>query len=193
MEIVIIDYNAGNTCSVGFALERLGIIPVLTGDPERIIRADKVIFPGVGAAGAAMQQLKVKGIDKIIPDLKQPVLGICLGMQLMCSYSEEQDTQCLGIFPGTVRKFRGNEKVPHTGWNNIGHLSSSLFGNITEGAFMYYVHSYYIPVNDQTIASTEYIHPFSASLNKNNFYAVQFHPEKSGVAGSRIIDNFLKL
>lgn len=193
MEVVIIDYNAGNISSVGFALERLGIIPRLTGDPGCIARADKVIFPGVGAAGAAMQQLKMQGIDKVIMDLKQPVLGICLGMQLMCSHSEEQDAQCLGIFPETVRKFEGEEKIPQTGWNNIGHLNSLLFEGIGEDAFMYYVHSYYVPVNNYTIARTEYIQPFSAALNKNNFYAVQFHPEKSGPTGSRIIENFLKL
>jgi len=193
MKVVIIDYNAGNTCSVQFALERLGIAPLLTGDAEQILKADKVILPGVGSAGSAMQQLKEKGIDKVIAGLQQPVLGICLGMQLLCSYSEEQDTKCLGIFEETVRRFKGDGKVPHTGWNNIDQLNSPLFSGIAEGAFMYYVHSYYIPVNKYTIASTEYIQSFSGAVNKDNFYAVQFHPEKSGAAGSRIIQNFLAL
>ena len=195
MKTVIIDYNAGNTQSVIFALQRLGIEPFLTDDPEQIHNADKVIFPGVGEASTTMNFLKEKKLDQLLPQLKQPVLGICLGMQLMCSYSEENDTQCIGIFPEKVKKFQPvqGEKVPHMGWNKITDLSNGIFDATLEGERVYFVHSYYAELSDHTSAQTDYVNPFSAALQKENFYATQFHPEKSGKVGAKILKNFLEL
>ncbi len=191
--IAIIDYNAGNIQSVRFALNRLGIDPVLTNNSEQLLKAEKVIFPGVGEAGTAMKFLNEKNLDKLIPHLSQPVLGICLGLQLMCEHSEESNTDCLGIFPVQVKKFKPVLKVPHVGWNNISKLKSPLFKGCSENSFVYYVHSYYAETGEDTIAETNYINPFSAALQKNNFYAVQFHPEKSSAVGEHILKNFLAL
>lgn len=191
--IAIIDYNAGNIQSVRFALNRLGIEPVLTNNTEQLLNAEKVIFPGVGEAGTAMKFLKEKNLDKLIPKLSQPVLGICLGLQLMCQHSEESNTDCLKIFPVKVKKFNPVLKVPHVGWNNISKLKSPLFSNCNENSFVYYVHSYYAETGEHTITETNYINPFSAALQKNNFYAVQFHPEKSSAVGEQILKNFLAL
>ena len=196
MKVVIIKYNAGNVRSVSFALERLGIIPVISDDIELIRSADKVIFPGVGQASSAMQYLKERKLDQVITSLKQPVLGICLGMQLMCSYSEEGETSCLGIFDQKVLKFISNSnelKVPQMGWNNIHELKGPLFKNVKENDYMYFVHGYYVEKGEHTIATTDYLLSYSSALQKNNFYAVQFHPEKSAVAGQQVITNFLKL
>jgi glutamine amidotransferase len=191
--IAIIDYNAGNIQSVRFALNRLGIEPVLTNDTEQLLTAEKVIFPGVGEAGTAMKFLKEKNLDKLIPQLSQPVLGICLGLQLMCRHSEESNTDCLNIFPLNVKKFPAGLKVPHIGWNTIFNLKSSLFNGCIENSYVYYVHSYYAETGENTIAQTDYINPFSAALQKDNFYAVQFHPEKSSSVGEQILKNFLTL
>jgi glutamine amidotransferase len=191
--IAIIDYNAGNIQSVRFALNRLGIEPVLTNDAEQLQKAKKVIFPGVGEAGSAMKFLKEKKLDKLIPQLSQPVLGICLGLQLMCEHSEESNTDCLGIFPLKVKKFDPVLKVPHVGWNSMSKLKSPLFSNCSEDSFVYYVHSYYAETGEHTIAETNYINTLSAALQKNNFYAVQFHPEKSSNVGEQILKNFLEL
>lgn len=196
MKVVIIKYNAGNVRSVSFALERLGIIPVISDDIELIRSADKVIFPGVGEASSAMQYLKERKLDQLITSLKQPVLGICLGMQLMCSYSEEGETSCLGIFDQKVLKFISNSnelKVPQMGWNNIHELKGPLFKNVKENDYMYFVHGYYVEKGEHTIATTDYLLSYSSALQKNNFYAVQFHPEKSAEAGQQVITNFLKL
>lgn len=196
MEVAIIKYNAGNIFSVDFALKRLGITPVVTDDPEIIRRADRVIFPGVGEAATTMAYLKAHQLDRVILDLKQPVLGICLGMQLMCRFSEEGNVDCLGIFDAEVKRFlpaRHEEKVPHMGWNQLKSLNSGLFDSMTEQQFVYFVHSYYVPLNEATAAETDYILPFSASLHKENFYATQFHPEKSGRVGEQILRNFLSL
>ncbi|MDL2221262.1 imidazole glycerol phosphate synthase subunit HisH [Parabacteroides sp. OttesenSCG-928-N08] len=196
MEVAIIKYNAGNIFSVDFALKRLGITPVVTDNPEIIRRADKVIFPGVGEAATTMAYLKAHQLDRLILDLKQPVLGICLGMQLMCRFSEEGNVDCLGIFDAEVKRFlpaRHEEKVPHMGWNQLKSLKSRLFDSMTEQQFVYFVHSYYVPLNETTAAETDYILPFSASLHKENFYATQFHPEKSGRVGEQILRNFLSL
>lgn len=196
MDVAIIKYNAGNIYSVSYALKRLGINPVITADPELLGKADKVIFPGVGEAQTTMDHLKANGLDTIIRELKQPVLGICLGMQLMCRYSEEGDATCLGIFDTEVKRFIPQvheDKVPHMGWNTITDLKGELFSEQLENKFVYFVHSYYVPVNEYTAATTEYILPFSASLHKDNFYASQFHPEKSGSVGELILSNFLKL
>ena len=199
MKIAIIKYNAGNTRSVAFALERLGVTPLITDNPAEIISADKVIFPGVGEASNTMNDLNRTGLHTIIPMLRQPVLGICLGMQLMCKYSAEGDTHCLGIFDHPVLKFENEEgennnlKIPHMGWNSIHNLKKSIFSGIEEKSHLYFVHSYYIPLGDFSIASCNYISEFSAALQKNNFYAVQFHPEKSGEVGLRILSNFLNL
>lgn len=196
MDVAIIKYNAGNIYSVSYALKRLGINPVITADPELLGKADKVIFPGVGEAQTTMDHLKANGLDTIIRELKQPVLGICLGMQLMCRYSEEGDATCLGIFDTEVKRFIPQvheDKVPHMGWNTIMDLKGGLFSERLENKFVYFVHSYYVPVNEYTAATTEYILPFSASLHKDNFYATQFHPEKSGSVGELILSNFLKL
>ena len=190
---VIIKYNAGNIRSVLFALERIGVEAVVTDDPLTIRAAERVIFPGVGEASSAMAYLKEKGLDVLIPSLKQPVLGICLGMQLMCAFSEENDTSCLGIFPVTVKKF-GNDKglkVPQIGWNVISNLQSPLFNEVPDNSYVYFVHGFYVPLNDGTIATAEYGLPYSAAIRKDNFMAVQFHPEKSGDMGEQILRNFL--
>ena len=199
MNIVIIKYNAGNIESVNNALLRLGVSAEITGDHEKIKAADKVIFPGVGEASTTMAYLQQEGLDKLIPSLKQPVLGICLGLQLMCSHSEEGDTPCLGIFEEKVKRFQpepGMEfitKVPHMGWNNITKLKSDLFDASLENQFVYFVHSYYATVGEHTAAVANYINPFSAALHRDNFYATQFHPEKSGTVGQKILENFLKI
>jgi glutamine amidotransferase len=193
MKVVIIKYNAGNIKSVLFALERIGVNAIVTDDIDEIRSADKVIFPGVGEASSAMQYLKEKGLDKLICSLTQPVLGICLGMQLMCSHSEENDSPCMGIFPEKVRRFPETVgfKIPQIGWNNISNLKSKLFAAVPEDAHMYFVHSYYVECSEDTISTTDYIQKYSSALQKNNFYAVQFHPEKSGEIGQRILENFI--
>jgi glutamine amidotransferase len=192
MKIVIIKYNAGNIRSVLFALERVGARGIVTDEPEVIRAADKVIFPGVGEASSAMRYLKERKLDEVIRSLEQPVLGICLGMQLMCDFSEEGDTKCLGVFDKRVRKFKGN-KVPQVGWNNAYRLKSPLFKGIEENSFFYFVHSYFVEKGEKTIALTDYEGEFSSAIQKNNFYAVQFHPEKSGKAGEQVLKNFLAL
>jgi glutamine amidotransferase len=193
MKIVIINYGAGNIQSIKFAIERLGYTAVLSDDPEEIKSADRVIFPGVGEASSAMEKLKATGLDTLIPTLKQPVLGICLGMQLMCRYCEEGDTQGLGIFDVDVIRFKNTLKVPQIGWNQIEQLKSDLFDQVHEKEYMYLVHSYYVPINEETIAITEYGHKYASALQEKNFYGVQFHPEKSSKAGAKILENFLKL
>ena len=196
MNIVIIKYNAGNVCSVINALHRLGVSPTVTDNSELIRKADCVLFPGQGEASYTMRYLREKGLDEVICSLTQPVLGICIGMQLMCRHSEEGDTDCLGIFDVGVKRFVPTEhqfKIPHMGWNSIGNLKSPLFKGINNGEFVYFIHSYYIPDNDNSIAECNYIHSLCASLNKDNFYATQFHPEKSGSVGERIIENFLSI
>jgi glutamine amidotransferase len=193
MEIAIIDYGAGNVQSVCFALERLGYSGKVTHDADAISSADKVIFPGVGAAQAAMTKLKHSGLDTLIPKLKQPVLGICLGMQLMCAHSEEGDTEGLGIFEEKVVRFPDSVKVPQIGWNAIENLKGPLFTGVTEASDIYMVHSYYVALGADTIAQTSYGLWYSAALGKNNFYGTQFHPEKSGGIGERILANFLSL
>ncbi|KMQ61576.1 imidazole glycerol phosphate synthase [Chryseobacterium angstadtii] len=191
--IALIKYNGGNVSSVQNALTRLNIQSVVTDDPEVIIKADKVIFPGVGEASSTMKVLKERGLDLLIPSLKQPVLGICLGMQLMCGDNEEGNTKGMGIFNTGVKRFPPQELVPHMGWNTISDLKSPLFSGIEEGSDVYFVHSYYCGQADATISVCDYILPFSASLQKDNFFAVQFHPEKSGQTGSRILNNFIQL
>lgn len=195
MKIAIIDYKAGNIKSVEAALQRLGCETILTKDKEIISAADKVIFPGVGNAGAAMEALKATGLDTFIPTLKQPVLGICLGMQLMCRHSQEEDTKGLGIFDTDVVKFVApkGEKIPHMGWNDIYDLKTPLYKGIAERSFMYFVHSYMVPVFEHTAAKCDYSVQFSASIAKDNFYGCQFHPEKSGNVGQQILENFIKL
>ena len=196
MDVAIIKYNAGNIRSVDYALRRLGVTPVITADPEQIAKADKVIFPGVGEALTTMTYLREHGLDRVISALRQPTLGICLGMQLLCQRSEEGGADCLGIFPVEVKRFVPREhtdKVPHMGWNTLADTRSALFEGLREDSFVYFVHSYYVPACDFTIATTDYIHPFSAALRKDNFYATQFHPEKSGSVGECILKNFLAL
>ncbi|MCH4823232.1 imidazole glycerol phosphate synthase subunit HisH [Gramella lutea] len=193
MKIVIIDYGAGNIQSIKFAIKRLGFNAVLSSDAAEIRNADKVIFPGVGEAGSAMKMLRSTGLDKIIPTLKQPVLGICLGMQLMCNYSEEGDTTGLGIFDAEVKRFEIKVKVPQIGWNQITNLESHLFDNVENGEYVYLVHSYYVPECKDEIARTEYGVNYSTALHKDNFYGVQFHPEKSSKTGEQILKNFLKI
>ena len=193
MKIAIIDYGAGNVQSVLFALERLGFVGIVTNDWTIIKSADKVIFPGVGEASSAMKMLQDSGLDKLIPTLKQPVLGICLGMQLMCKHSEEGNTNGLGIFDVNVVKFSNEVKVPQMGWNTIYNLKSSLFTGIKENEFMYLLHSYYAPLSENTIATTNYSKEYSTALQHDNFFGVQFHPEKSGVFGEQILKNFLQL
>ena len=193
MKVVIIDYGAGNIQSIQFALERLGYNGVLSNDWSVIKTADKVIFPGVGEAGSAMTKLKGSGLDTLIPTLKQPVLGICLGMQLMCNRTEEGNTDGLGIFDVDVIQFSTKVKVPQMGWNQIYDLNSTLFSQHHENEYMYLVHSFYAPKCDATIAVTNYGTEYSSALQKNNFYGVQFHPEKSGKMGEQILSNFLKL
>lgn len=196
MKVAIIKYSAGNIRSVDCALRRLGIEAELTADKEKLLAADKIIFPGVGEAETSMNHLQQKGLDKIIKELKQPVLGICLGMQLMCGHSEEGNANCLGIFNTNVMRFspeKQEDKVPHMGWNTIKSVKSGLFKGFTKDEFVYFVHSYFVPVSEFTIAETNYILPFSAALHKDNFYATQFHPEKSSATGERILKNFLEL
>jgi glutamine amidotransferase len=193
MDLVIINYGAGNIQSIRFAFERLGFSPELSADPDRISRADKIIFPGVGEASSAMAKLKQSGLDRLIPELKQPVLGICLGMQLMCRRSEEGDTPGLGIFDVDVVRFTGVPKVPQIGWNSIRNLASPLFQGVGEDEYIYLVHSYFAPLGAQTIATSEYGGPYSAALAEGNFFGVQFHPEKSGKTGARILKNFLEI
>ena len=194
METVIIDYGAGNVFSVATALERLGVRSALTSDPDVIRRAERVIFPGVGQAGQAMERLVRTGLDEVIPRLTVPVLGICLGMQLMCARSEEGQTEGLGIFPLDVKKFGGGVKVPHMGWNNLTELKGPLFKGLGEEApRMYFVHSYYVPVSDFSAAVCDYGFAFSAALEKDNFFGCQFHPEKSSAMGQAVLKNFLKL
>ena len=207
MKAVIIDYNAGNIRSVENALKRLSVEPVITADKQLIRHADKVIFPGVGEAATTMSFLQERGLDVLIKSLTQPVLGICLGMQLMSRYSEEGATNCLGIFDTEVKRFeslRHEDKVPHMGWDTIYNLQnnmkvvdggmkpgSCLFKGVADNSYVYFVHSYYVPVNDYTVATTDYIQPFSAAIQKDNFFATQFHPEKSGSIGEQILKNFL--
>jgi imidazole glycerol-phosphate synthase subunit HisH len=192
-KIAIIDYGAGNVQSVMFALERLGQKAFLTNKVEDIQSADIVIFPGVGEAQSAMSALKALELDKIIPKLTQPFLGICLGMQLMCRHSEENNTKALGIFPLEVKKFEPGLKVPQIGWNQIVDLKSNLFKQIQNNSYMYFVHSYFVPLNDLSIANSDYGVKFSAAINKDNFYACQFHPEKSGNIGQEILRNFIEM
>jgi len=193
LKIVIIDYGAGNIQSIQFAFKRLGFIAILSNSIDEILNADKVIFPGVGEASSAMKMLRESGLDIIIPNLKQPVLGICLGMQLMCSYSEEGNTTGLGIFHDKVVKFNKEVKVPQIGWNQISNLKSDLFKEVREKEYMYLVHSYYAPICEETIAISTYGLEYSTALQKDNFYGVQFHPEKSSRAGEQILINFLEL
>ncbi|MEC7785107.1 MAG: imidazole glycerol phosphate synthase subunit HisH [Bacteroidota bacterium] len=193
MKLVIINYGAGNIQSIKFAFERLGVHAILSDDADEIKAADKVIFPGVGEASSAMAKLKATGLDKIIPTLKQPVLGICLGMQLMCKHSTEGNTTGLGIFDVNVVKFSNKVKVPQIGWNEIESLKTLLFKDIPEHSFMYLVHSFYAPKCDEMIASTNYEVDYASGLQTDNFYGVQFHPEKSGVVGEQILKNFLAL
>lgn len=194
MKVVIIKYNAGNIFSVDCALRRIGVQAVITDDPALIREADRVIFPGVGEASTTMTYLRNQGLDRIITALKQPVLGICIGQQLLCSSSEEGDTVCLGVFDEKVVAFQPTEhreKIPQMGWNTLEKMSGPLFEGIEPGSYVYYVHSYYAEVGPDTLAITDYIRPFSAALHKQNFYSVQFHPEKSGLVGERILRNFI--
>lgn len=196
MNIAILKYNAGNVRSVQIALERLGIVATLTDDHEVLLSADRVIFPGVGEASSAMKYLQDRKLDKLLIDLKNPVLGICLGMQLMCSYSEENDTTCLGLFEETVRKFKSTqagEKIPQIGWNTIECLNSPLFTGVEEGSYCYFVHGYRADKGIHTIAETNYCGSYSSALQIRNFYGVQFHPEKSADVGSKIIENFINI
>ena len=191
--VAIVDYNAGNTRSLQFALDRLGVNSSLTSNIEEIQSAEKIIFPGQGAALNAMQNLKKTGLDKIIPNLKQPVLGICLGMQLLCRSTEEGNVHCLDIISADVKKISNKVKVPHMGWNNISNLKSQLFNNVIDNEFMYLVHSFYVPIIPETIAESNYNGFFSVAIQKNNFYGVQFHPEKSSKPGIKILENFLTI
>jgi glutamine amidotransferase len=209
MKLVIVKYNAGNIQSVLYALERIGMEAVVTDDHQQIKEADKVIFPGVGEASSAMGYLQERGLDTVIKNLQQPVLGICLGMQLMCAFSEENNTNCLGIFNEQVKWFKNIHpkvpsqsstssvlsqlKIPQIGWNNIYHLQSSLFKGIPENSYCYFVHGYYAALGEDTIATTDYIQPYSSALHKNNFYGTQFHPEKSAGIGEQILTNFIQL
>ena len=191
MRIAIIDYGAGNTQSVKYALKRLGCEGVLTSDKEVISNSDKVIFPGVGQASSAMNKLQSEGLDLLIPNLKQPVLGICLGMQLMCNFSEEGNTECLKIFNSKVKKFDNSLKVPQIGWNTIFDLKTSLFNSVDQNEYMYLVHSYYVPVLTNTVATSNYGINYSTAIKKNNVTGVQFHPEKSGSKGEIVLKNFI--
>jgi len=196
MKVAIVDYNAGNIRSVENALRRLGVEPMLTADADVIRKADKVIFPGQGEARGTMDSLRSRGLDEVIKKLTQPTLGICIGMQLLCRHSEEGDTDCIGIFDTEVKRFhnlRHEDKIPQMGWNTIGQLQGPLYNGLTEDSYVYYVHSYYVPLCPWTAAVTDYILPYSASICKDNFYATQFHPEKSGAVGECILQNFLNL
>lgn len=194
MKTIIIKYNAGNIRSVSFALERIGVEPIISDDVNEILSADKIIFPGVGEASSAMTYLREKKLDTVIRELKQPVLGICLGMQLMCKSSEEGNTECLGIFDQKIKLFKSSGfKVPQIGWNKIFDLKTNLFKGIKEQEYQYFVHSYYAELGENTIAKTNYEIDYSSALKKNNFYGVQFHPEKSSTAGQTILENFIKL
>lgn len=198
MKVVIIRYNAGNIRSVDYALKRIGVDASITANFEEISAADKVIFPGVGEAANTMRFLKETKLDQLIVNLKQPVLGICLGLQLMCKYSEEGNTPCLGIFDEEVKHFdptmvKEHIKIPHMGWNKISKLKQGIFDSTLENEYVYFVHSYYAALGEHTAATTDYIVPFSSALQRDNFYATQFHPEKSGDVGSRILKNFLSL
>jgi len=196
MKVAIIKYNAGNIYSVMHGLRRIGIEPIVTDDKSLILSADKVVFPGVGEASSTMAYLRAHKLDELIRDLKQPVLGICIGLQLMCKHSEEGNTECLGIFDAEVKRFQSqkiSDKVPQMGWNTIHSLQTKLFTPEMENQYVYYVHSYYATCCSQTVAVTDYLQPFSAALNRDNFYATQFHPEKSGSLGENILRNFMNL
>jgi len=196
MNVAIVKYNAGNIYSVVNALRRLGIDPLLTDNAEQLMTADKVLFPGQGHAGEAMDYLRARRLDEVIRNLRQPVLGICVGQQLLCRHSEEGDTDCIGIFDAEVKRFRPRhheEKVPCMGWNQLYGLKSPLYEGLDDGDYVYFVHSFYVPVCDDTIATADYVQPYSASMQRDNFYACQFHPEKSGKVGEQIIKNFLAL
>lgn len=193
MKLLIIDYGAGNIKSIQFAFKRLGINAILSNNIDEIKAADKIIFPGVGEASSAMKMLKESGLNEVIPKLKQPVLGICLGMQLMCRFSEEGNTKGLGIFDVDVKRFTNSLKVPQMGWNVIFDLKSALFNGVKEKEFMYLVHSFYAETCDESIATTDYKISYASALQKNNFYGVQFHPEKSGIEGAKILKNFIEL
>ena len=191
--VAIVQYNAGNTASVKNAVERLGFPCRVTGNADELKRADKVIFPGVGEAGSAMSYLRERKLDRVIAGLRQPVLGICLGLQLLCRYSEEGNTPCMGVFDAEVKRFPPDDIVPHMGWNTLRDTRPPLFAGFSEDETVYFVHGYYAGVAEQTVATCHYIVPFSAAMQKENFYATQFHPEKSGPVGERILENFLKL
>jgi len=191
--IAIVKYNAGNVMSVQNAIKRLGYESVITDDPKLLMAADKVIFPGVGEASTAMDYLKERNLDVLIPELKMPVLGICLGMQLLCEHSEEGNTSCLGVFNNKIKRFPSKDIVPQMGWNNFTQLESAIFNGLQTEDDVYFVHSYYAEINENTSAVSDYILPFSAALQKNNFYATQFHPEKSASVGNTILKNFLAL
>ena len=196
MKVAVVKYNAGNIFSVLHALKRLGVDPILTDDVETLMSADRILFPGQGEARSAMEYLRKHRLDEVLVEVKQPFLGICIGQQLMCRHSEEGDVDCLGVFPVDVKRFQPLErqqKVPHMGWNQLYDLQTPLMKGFNEQDFAYFVHSYYVPTCEFTIAKTDYIHPFSAALHRDNFYATQFHPEKSGRVGERIIQNFLEL
>lgn len=196
MNVAIIKYNAGNIGSVENAVKRLGIEPVVTDSPELIMKADRIIFPGQGEAHSTMEYLKAHHLDELIKSLKQPVLGICIGMQLLCRHSEEYDTDCLGVFDVDVKRFIPkvhDDKVPQMGWNTIEQTKSELFKDFTKPEFVYFIHSFYAPLCEHTIATTDYIQPYSSALHKDNFYATQFHPEKSGAVGERILKNFIEI
>jgi len=194
VRVAIVKYNAGNTASVANALIRLGVEAIVTDVADELLVADKVIFPGVGEASTAMKYLRERDLDVVIRSLTQPVLGICLGMQLMCSASDENDTQCLGLLPYRVRRFEsGTLKIPHTGWNRITELNSPLFTEVTNGERVYFVHGFYVETGDSTTATCEYGQRFSGAIGRDNFHAIQFHPEKSGAVGERILENFLKI
>ena len=192
MNTVIIDYDAGNVKSLQFAFERLGVEAQITHNIDSISSADKVVFPGQGEAASAMEKLRSKGLDTLIPKLRQPVLGICLGMQLLCKQTEEGNTQGLGILPSKVKRFPNIVKVPQVGWNTVNHNAEGLFEGITQDCYMYLVHSYFVPITPNTIAQTNYAGAYSVAVQKDNFYGVQFHPEKSSKDGLRLLENFLK-
>lgn len=196
MKVSIVKYNAGNIFSVINAVKRLGIEPLWTDDPEELASSDRIIFPGQGEARTAMEYLKARNLDEVIRSLKQPVLGICIGQQLLCQHSEEGDTDCIGIFPVNVKRFQPllhEQKVPCMGWNKLELATTPLFKGLTNEDYVYFVHSYYCELCDNTIATADYIHPYSAALQKDNFFATQFHPEKSGSVGHRILENFINM